>query len=76
MMYDSVNCLTGYLIDWLPVDIGVKQGWILSPILFSMYINDLGLAIKALGKGLNNERVSTLLYTDDIVLISETEDEF
>lgn len=42
-----------------------------------MYIYDLTLAIKALEKGvcLNNEQVSVLLYANEIVLSSETEDE-
>ena len=63
------------LTDWFPVNLGVKQGCILSPLLFSMYINDLTVGIKALGKGvcINNESVSILLYADDIVLIAECE---
>ena len=59
----------------VPRNLGVKQGCILSPLLFSMYINDLTVGIKALGKGvcINNESVSILLYADDIVLIAECE---
>lgn len=55
----------------------MRQGCILSPIQFLMYIYDLTLAIKALEKGvcLNNEQVSVLLYANEIVLSSETEDE-
>ena len=77
-MYENVKCcvrVNGSLTDWFPVDIGVKQGCILSPILFSTYINDLTLAIKALGKGIStdNDNISILLYADDIVLMSDTE---
>ena len=46
---DHVKCcvrVNGCLIDWFPVDIGVKQGCILSPILFSMYIHDLTLVLE------------------------------
>ena len=79
-LYENVKCcvrINGSLTDWFPVDIGLKQGCVLSPVLFAMYINDLTLAIKALGKGVSieNEKVSILLYADDIVLISETEEE-
>ena len=79
-LYENVKCcvrINGSLTDWFPVDIGVKQGCILSPILFAMYINDLTLAIKALDKGvsIDQEKISILLYADDIVLISDTEEE-
>lgn len=76
-LYENVKCcvwVNGRLTDWFPVDIGVKQRCILSPILFSIYINDLSLAIKALGKGvsIDDEKISILLNADYIVLISET----
>lgn len=79
-LYHNVKCcvrLNGVLSDWFPVDIGVKQGCILSPLLFSMYINDLTIAVKALNKGvcINDDNVPILLYADDIVLIAETEND-
>ena len=48
----------------------VKQGDVLPPCLFSLYINDLAFAIKNanLGIHLNALPVGTLLYADDIVL--------
>lgn len=62
-LYENVKyCfrVNGCLTDWFPVDIGVKQGCILSPILFAIYINDLSLAIEALGKGvsIDDEKIS------------------
>ena len=55
---------------------GLKQGCGLSPALFSIYINDLAAEINALHCGIkfDNNEVSILLYADDVVLISESED--
>ena len=49
----------------------------MSPLLFSLYIDDLSLAIKALGKGIEikGEQVSILLYADDIILLVNTAEE-
>ena len=79
-LYENVKSsvrVNGSLTDWFPFDIGVKQSWILSPVLFAMYINDLTIAIKNLGKGvtIGTEKISILFYADDIVLISESEEE-
>lgn len=53
---------------------GVLQGSLLSPILYSAFIDDLAELINASeadnGIGLNGRRYRLLLYADDIVLIS------
>jgi hypothetical protein len=55
-------------------NIGVKQGCILNPTLFSLYINDLidhfGPECEPLE--LNRKPISCLLYADDIILLSES----
>ena len=56
---------------------GVRQGECLSPFLFSMLINDLEneLIVKSVeGLDLHFLKIFLLMYADDIVLFSETED--
>ena len=54
----------------------MKQGDVMSPILFSMYMNDLATGIKDLNCGVTIDvmKVSILLYADDIVLIAPKEE--
>ena len=67
--------LNGKLSSSFNVTSGVKQGDIISPILFSLYLNDLATGIKDLNLGIdiNGYNCSILLYADDIVLISPDE---
>ena len=78
-MYDNLKiCVTlhNYLTNWFCSNIGVRQGDTLSPTLFNLFVNDLATEIKTLecGVKIGNKSVSILLYAEDIVLISESEE--
>ena len=61
--------------EWFNTQLGVRQGDNMSPTLFSIYINDLIVELKNMkcGININGENVCSLLYADDIVLLSENE---
>jgi len=51
---------------------GVRQGCLLSPTLFSLYINDLEEELRGGVSIGNGRRVNVLAYADDIVLLADT----
>ena len=61
--------------NYFEVQCGVKQGDIISPTIFSLYINDLVNELNSLNLGvpIDDENVCALLYADDIVLFSDSE---
>ena len=85
-MYDNIkSCVkhNGSFSAPFISEIGVRQGENLSPILFSLYLNDLQLnmcASGALGVELNDTlnptlwlKLLILLYADDTVILSDNE---
>ena len=66
--------------DFFPIETGVRQGCILSPWLYSLFINDLTRLLKEQkGSGASideggMDRLCALLYADDIVLLSDDEE--
>ena len=72
----SSMCLNGMLTDWFSITYSIKQGNNLSPSLFSCFINPLLSEIDKCESGImySDFMVSSLAYTDDIILLSDSED--
>ena len=79
MFLDTTSCvkLNGMLTSWFPVSSGVRQGDSISPTIFAFFINDIAEGLKGLHRGvkLSNIEICCVLYADDIMLISETEED-
>ena len=62
--------------EWFDCLSGLKQGCNLSPTLFSIFANDLVQEINALDLGIQmgTVNISILMFADDKVLISNTEE--
>ena len=79
-LYDNVKCcvrINGLKTDYFEVSCGLKQSCTLSTLLFNLYVNDLVIKINSLDIGIEigDEKVSILLYADDLVLVSSSEDD-
>ena len=61
---------------WFDTRFGVRQGDTLSPTLFNIFLNDLVTDIENLHCGIETDEFShsVLCYADDIVIITENED--
>ena len=64
----------GLLSDSYAVTSGVKQGGVLSPIFFNVYVNDLLIKLSNAGSGcyINNEFFGAIMFADDLVLLAPT----
>jgi len=64
----------GILSNEFPILNGVRQGGVLSPLLFCVYIDDLLLRLSKSGVGcyLGRTFVGALAYADDVVLVCPT----
>ena len=58
--------------DWFHIEAGVRQGGILSPIFYCIYVDDLVSILCAIGVGcyLIKTFLSILLYADDMALMA------
>jgi len=58
--------------DYFKAEAVVRQGCVLSPILFSLYINNLAkeIQVSEIGVVIEDRRIAVLLYADDIVVVT------
>ena len=79
-IYSNVKCpvkVNHHNTDWFCVKSGLKQGCILSTLLFNVYINDLSDVLSKLNKGIleDGTYINHLRYADELALITETEND-
>ena len=62
------NCIS----DYIHVYNGVRQGGILSPMLFNVYMNDISIALNRVDTGLSfgTGFINHIMYADDLVVLS------
>ena len=75
-MYQTSECCVKVdqaVTEFFKNNIGVKQGEVLSPLLFNLYVNDLPSCLSdPESPSLNGSLIDFLLYADDLVLMSTT----
>jgi hypothetical protein len=79
-LYKNVECNVKFgdvETDFFSIDEGLKQGCVLSPILFCMYINELTKMLRDnnVGSCIFDVRISCLFWADDVVLIADNEND-
>ena len=75
MWYSDLQCRVRWgstLSDWFSVKAGVRQGGILSPVFYCIYVDDLVeiLSLVGIGCHLKGVFLSILLYADDMALMA------
>ena len=70
---ESCVLVDGKTASFFEIEVGVRQGCMISPMLFLLFINGLAEEIKRRGRGVlhGNVKNNILLFADDIVLLAE-----
>ena len=80
-IYSNVNSyvkVNGTLSKSFGCSLGLRQGCVLTPILFSLFINDLDEDMRSLntmGSKLYDTVIHTLLYEDDLIIFANSKEE-
>ena len=72
---DSCIRINNMYTEFFNINCGVRQGDVISPKLFSIFIYDLVAGINEMNLGINimNSVLACLLYADDLVIFAENE---
>ena len=64
----------GHPSEFVPIDQGVRQGAILSPLLYSIYVDELldTLAASGAGAHINSLYVGAPMFADDLALVADS----
>ncbi len=78
-LYTNTRCavkVSDHRTPFFPYHKGVRQGCVLSPLLFNLYINELPLLFEKTTSDPfilpNNTAISSLLYADDLIILSRS----
>ena len=71
--YESTKAVVHYQnvkTDPIEIDLGLRQGGVLSPILFALYLADIGRELEEINSGvkIGNQYITGLFFADDMML--------
>ena len=69
--------MSGERTEWVASQVGVRQGCVISPTLFSVFINAMATEIRETTAGIKwgTRTFNVLLFADDVVLIADKEED-
>ena len=79
-MYKDIKCrvkFKGCISEEFMYSIGVRQGYVLSPLLFNLFINDIEELVESSNAGVSvgDALIFILLYADDIVRVADNDND-
>ena len=79
-IYKEIECavlVNGEQSDWFANLVGLRQGCVMSPILFAIFIDMMAKRIREhnLGVQVDENRIGAFLIADDLALIASSADE-